>query len=158
MERCIFLVGANLAVISHNKSSCDPQWIKVLEVDAIWCGFDADAASLMDCHPRIRRLHPAGDKDWNEISSTIATLTAGNTPKRNHPGRHRMTGTNRPCRQMGTPSNMGFGMFLSGYCDTKCWWKMSHLHRINMMKWQDGRRAYIKPTRGTKNDGKKNML
>ena len=50
---------------------------------------------------------------------------------------------------------MGFGMFLSGDCDTKCRWKMSHLHRTNMVKWQDGRRTDIKPTCGTKNDWKR---
>ncbi len=55
-----------------------------------------------------------------------------------------------PARE--SPSSRGFGLTLSGYCDTKCRWNVSHLHYPNRAAYRDGRRKDIKPICGTKND------
>ena len=58
----------------------------------------------------------------------------------------------------GKPSSMGFGLVLSEWCDTKCRWNVSHLHRPNRVACRDGRRKIIKPICYTKNDRKRENI
>ena len=66
------LAGIGQVISTAGTTPRLPQWINDLGVDTIRCGFDADvagdeaAASLMGCHPRIRRFRPTTGKDWNE--------------------------------------------------------------------------------------------
>ena len=103
--------------------------------------------SLVSARPMAR----TGTKN----SSSFATPTAGNTPK-TPSSRLSLNGRDTPSLPTsGKPSSMGFGLFLSGYCDNKCRWNVSHLHRTNRVACRDGRRKDIKPICDTKNNWEK---